>query len=240
MSWIRAGVGLGTLAAVVLSTPMARADDEELPSLPATESPAAPAIASKDVVRLKNGGIVRGTILESMPNHHVTIQLATGQTRTFRWTEATYVGSEADATANELDANVSPRIKPDGPVRVEKRLRSTGALVGGIVASVASQISVAIAGFAWIDHLKCVNDRRREAYPVTISNPYPIFPSTDSCDNTGAIVGGLIGAVVLLGAGVPLIVYGAKRVPVEKEKAVGFVPWTQGTTAAGGSLQLRF
>ncbi len=54
-----------------------------------------PAVAQTmppDVVRLTNGGMVRGTIVENLPGDHVTIQLATGEMRTFVSAEVASAG----------------------------------------------------------------------------------------------------------------------------------------------------
>lgn len=39
---------------------------------------------SNDTVRLADGGIVRGTVLDYVPGDHVTLQLSTGEMRTYR------------------------------------------------------------------------------------------------------------------------------------------------------------
>jgi hypothetical protein len=65
----------------------ARADDPPAPnSLPSASVP------PPDIVRLKDGGIARGTIVELVPNGSVTIQLVNGQTRKFPMSSATYAG----------------------------------------------------------------------------------------------------------------------------------------------------
>ncbi|HXK19530.1 MAG TPA: hypothetical protein VNG33_17090 [Polyangiaceae bacterium] len=52
----------------------------------------APATAAKDVVRLKNGGLLRGTIAELVPEDSVTIVTVAGKTRTFQMKEVDYAG----------------------------------------------------------------------------------------------------------------------------------------------------
>lgn len=57
-----------------------------------------PAVAQTmppDVVRLTNGGMVRGTIVENLPGDHVTIQLTTGEMRTFPSAEVASAGAAA-------------------------------------------------------------------------------------------------------------------------------------------------
>jgi hypothetical protein len=41
--------------------------------------------AGSDVVVLKEGGMIRGTLLEVIPNDHATVQLATGQSAVIQW-----------------------------------------------------------------------------------------------------------------------------------------------------------
>jgi hypothetical protein len=49
--------------------------------------------APPDVVELRNGGMVRGTLIENIPGDHVTIQIATGEVRTFSAAEVLRVGA---------------------------------------------------------------------------------------------------------------------------------------------------
>ena len=56
--------------------------------------------AAEDMVNLKNGGIIRGKILELIPDESVTIEsAATGERRTYPWSDVAGVerGSQADA-----------------------------------------------------------------------------------------------------------------------------------------------
>ena len=52
----------------------------------------AEAPAAKDVVRLKNGGLLRGTISELVPGDSVTIVTASGKTRELKMSEVDYAG----------------------------------------------------------------------------------------------------------------------------------------------------
>jgi hypothetical protein len=49
-----------------------------------TQAPAARPTTG-DTIYLKDGGLMRGTLVEMLPNDHATIQLATGQTATIEW-----------------------------------------------------------------------------------------------------------------------------------------------------------
>jgi hypothetical protein len=54
-----------------------------------------------DVIDLKNGGILRGTIIDAIPNGHARIQLATGEVATVPWQDIARIerGSAAPAPA---------------------------------------------------------------------------------------------------------------------------------------------
>lgn len=47
-----------------------------------------------DLVRLKNGGMVRGSILELVPDSFVVVELKNGETRRFEMSEVEYAGPE--------------------------------------------------------------------------------------------------------------------------------------------------
>lgn len=61
-----------------------------------------------DLVQLANGGMVRGTIVENLPGDHVTIQLATGETRTFSSAEVQFAGPAASAPSSAAQELVPP------------------------------------------------------------------------------------------------------------------------------------
>jgi hypothetical protein len=83
-------------------------------AFPASAQPSLP----PDVVQLANGGMLRGTIVENLPGDHVTIQLATGDVRTFPSAEVQFAGPAASApgAAQEL---VPPA--PSGALTVPSR-----------------------------------------------------------------------------------------------------------------------
>lgn len=75
------------------------------------EEPSAPAAAPKgsDIVRLKNGGLLRGTIVELLPGESVTITTATGKTREVAMAEVDYAGpGEKDPAASHESAAYVP------------------------------------------------------------------------------------------------------------------------------------
>lgn len=70
------------------------------PDAPPSAVAPAPAVVAQaapppDVVRLKNGGMVRGTIAEYLPGEHVSIILMSGETKRFEAAEVAYAGSAA-------------------------------------------------------------------------------------------------------------------------------------------------
>lgn len=225
-------MNLGAVAILVacFATSLARADESPevppaddaaaaAPPPPAPASEAAPPTPARppprDIVHLKDGGVVRGTIIELTPGYPVIIQLPTGELRWIPWAHTTYAGADKEARPREPWAR-----------------RSLGLMTAGIVATATSPLGLLVASIAWGDQRQC--EFQRDA-AVAAEKTY-------HCDNSGAVVGGLVATIVLAGVGIPLIFYGAKRVPLdnEKETALRFVPWSRGTTAAGGSLQIGF
>ncbi len=75
------------------------------PSVAFAEDRAAPAArpsataAGADVIELKNGGILRGSIIDAIPNGHARIQLATGEIATVPWQEIGHIERAAAAPA---------------------------------------------------------------------------------------------------------------------------------------------
>ena len=98
-----------------------------------------------DVVQLANGGMVRGTLVENLPGDHVTIQLATGETRVFPSAEVTYAGAAA------LTAAVVPPPPPPAPrgVRVHV-VGTTEALTLQQVTGSATALGGTGRGFATV------------------------------------------------------------------------------------------
>lgn len=78
----------------------------------ATESQAQ---ASPDVVELRNGGLVRGTIVENIPGSHVTIQLITGEVRRFPMAEVLRVGRGEERSGDPVTAAVVVVPRPTEP-----------------------------------------------------------------------------------------------------------------------------
>lgn len=85
-------------------------------SPPPAEPAAAPPASIDDVVQLKNGGMVRGRILEILPGDSVTVSSATGETRRFAWAELTSIeqgGTRAEVSA--VGVHEAVHAKPGAP-----------------------------------------------------------------------------------------------------------------------------
>jgi hypothetical protein len=93
-----------------------------------TSSGAAPASTPPDVVRLKSGGMVRGTIITALSGEPVVIRLPDGTERRFEAAEVVYAGPA------EASAQAAPPSPADAPARAgatvhtgEARLTLAGA-----------------------------------------------------------------------------------------------------------------
>ena len=71
----------------------------EKPAAARAEASGPSASAGGDVVRLKNGGVVRGKISELLPGASVTIVSSTGKTHEFQMREVSYAGPESQEPA---------------------------------------------------------------------------------------------------------------------------------------------
>ncbi|HSY21720.1 MAG TPA: hypothetical protein VK841_06380 [Polyangiaceae bacterium] len=73
---------------------------------PAHAQPAPPETApvGGDVVKLLDGSVYRGTIIELVPRDHVTLRIATGEIRRFRMADVYYQGDEATQPGRTADA----------------------------------------------------------------------------------------------------------------------------------------
>jgi len=99
----------------------------QAPAATAAPSPPPPSVGISDVVQLKDGSMVRGTIIELRSGVSVTIELPTGQTREFKMDEVLYAGAFAAApqpaavaapapgSASVAPAGASPPAGPNGP-----------------------------------------------------------------------------------------------------------------------------
>jgi hypothetical protein len=91
---------------------------------PSGSSPTGP---SPDIVRLKDGGFLRGTIIELVPKDHVDIQLPNGQTRRVAWSDLTFAGSAKTDAARNGTATPSSPPPAQGADEVTVELEADGA-----------------------------------------------------------------------------------------------------------------
>ena len=117
----RRRLGAGILASLYLSASVAHAQSPA-PSAAASDTKPASAVvpnakapdstaSDADVIRLKNGGLVRGNISELIPGDSVTIVTITGKTREFPMSEVDYAGP-VDADPQRQPAAASPVAPP--------------------------------------------------------------------------------------------------------------------------------
>ncbi|MCC7380785.1 MAG: hypothetical protein IT384_03090 [Deltaproteobacteria bacterium] len=91
----------------------------------ARASPVEPARASPDLVKLKNGGLLRGTISELVPNDRVVIILATGELRQVAMSEVEYAGpAGAEPGSVPAPAAPAPTPQPAAPSGATVRLNT--------------------------------------------------------------------------------------------------------------------
>jgi hypothetical protein len=121
----RAVAPLLLVVSTTLATPgLARAEPSGVTAVPA--APATRAIGG-DVVHLKGGGMLRGTLVEILPNDHVTVGLANGQTASVPWLQVLRIERGVDAppasTSGPSAAPAGPRalvhIESERPLRLE-------------------------------------------------------------------------------------------------------------------------
>jgi hypothetical protein len=92
------------------------------PPATAQPQPASRALAASpgsDVIYLKNGGILRGTIIDAIPNAQARIQLATGEIATVPWSEVSRF--EHASTAPAAPAAPAPAPPPASRSEPSKR-----------------------------------------------------------------------------------------------------------------------
>jgi hypothetical protein len=104
------GMGSTIVLASTLAVAVAQAQEA-----PATSSAPASDAAGTDVVRLKNGGLLRGKISELIPGDSVTIITLSGKTREFPMSEVDYAGPAAKDPQATSEA-AAPAAKAATPV----------------------------------------------------------------------------------------------------------------------------
>ncbi len=84
------------------------------PTPPATQ-PAAPPQGGNDVIHLKNGGLLRGTIVDVIPGSHARIQLPTGEIAMVQWSEIARIENGGARPAPVEPPPASTAWKPPPP-----------------------------------------------------------------------------------------------------------------------------
>jgi hypothetical protein len=145
----------------------------------------------------------------------------------------------AEQPAPEAPAAI-PVIPPEavqslGADEPQVRRRNRGMMIGGIV-------MVSVGPLALLGALSARNSQ--EECDRSLENEYPnhVVPAYDEeslerCDSYSLPIYLLgIGGAVLVGAGVPMIIYGAKSVPAKPTGRAQLLPWA---TPQSGGLRLR-
>ena len=133
----------------------------------------------------------------------------------------------ADAAQPLAEANTPAIVPPTQAPALQPKMQrhSKGMMVGGIVMVSLAPVALAVAGFSALGKSLCgIDDLDRNR----------------SCDDYDpAIYGSLVSALVLAGVGVPLIVIGATKEPVDPSGLnATLAPWAT-PTAAGLGLRLQ-
>ncbi|WP_394837533.1 hypothetical protein LVJ94_11555 [Pendulispora rubella] len=120
---------------------------------------------ASDVVRLKNGSMMRGTIVDLMVGDHVEIRLGSGETRRFPMAEVDYAGPDKTApaapppTAPLTTIPTTPPPAPSPQTEEQPKPRSKLSFVanepGVVVKSLVSQTNFEGHGwsFGWGNHV---------------------------------------------------------------------------------------
>jgi hypothetical protein len=131
--------------------------------------------------------------------------------------------SESAETAGKSVESVSAD-RPAGERTVTRR-HSTGMMAGGIV-------MVSLAPIALLGAL--VSSLQDSVCDITYDS-YGMAYARDDCDNSGQTYAFALAGVALLGAGIPLIIIGAKKETVPAPQAT-LSPWV---SAQGGGVRLK-
>jgi hypothetical protein len=147
---------------------------------------------------------------------------AAAAARPLRAAPAPTEGAPADARGENA---VAAEAAPPKPAQPKMQRHSTGMMAGGIVMVSLAPVALLVAGLSGLGKALCrVDDYDSER---TCSGYDPVIYSS------------LAGAFVLVGVGVPLLVIGAKKEPVDASAASAIIaPWAT-PTSGGLSLRLR-
>lgn len=109
-------------------------------------------------------------------------------------------------------------------------------MAGGIVMTSLSPVALLVAAVGSLGKSLCEVDNSDARYSGSSASVSYRYKDCSGYDAT--IYGGLISAVVLVGVGVPLIVVGAKKEPVDPGVTATLQPWATPSTA-GLSLRVN-
>jgi hypothetical protein len=118
-SWLPSGpsawrrrCALGSGLIIGLWAGLAAGQTHPEPTEPATGAEAPEPTSAPDVVHLRNGSFLRGTISERMQGEYVVIVTATGEARRFGWAEVEYAGPASRAPEQSASAEAAPAATP--------------------------------------------------------------------------------------------------------------------------------
>ena len=108
---------------VALAAPSLAFAQDPAPVSPAPASPAAAVAvqargAAGDVIDLKNGGVLRGTLIDAVPNSYARIQLVTGQVATVPWQDIQRIERGVAASPADVAPAASSTAAPAATVWV--------------------------------------------------------------------------------------------------------------------------
>jgi hypothetical protein len=83
------------------------------PQAPVYTTPPPGTAGTPDTVVLKNGGMIRGTLVEVLPNDHATVQLPSGQSAIIQWGEIHHIARGGAPTPAPGPSNAPPAPMPN-------------------------------------------------------------------------------------------------------------------------------
>ncbi len=189
-----------------------------------------------DVVVLKDGGMIRGTLLEVIPNDHATVQLATGQSARVQWDHIERIergAAAAPRVAAPEGAPVARRAAPSARVHIESDRPATLERHEGAKAWVAACSAPCDADLPLDAEYRIVGDGIRKSSPFRLA-------ANDggrvTLDVNAATKGGFAGGIVLTSLGPIVMLVGAVVVAIgEADKSLQTDFNGSGSTSSSGS-----
>lgn len=206
------------------------------------------ATARPDVVKLKNGGLVRGTIDANIPGQYVVIMMPSGESQRFNWSEVDYAGpatQPASASPATTPAPTSPAVTADEPDAVRTPMhpvRIAGivtAATGGAALSVGLLMgAIGSSASRELDKL-CDADNICGVGTATEQRRVDELMAEDSRYNNAAVIIAGTG-LVAIAAGVVLIVASPRSKPETVATTWHVVPNSQNADLGGLSIAGTF